>query len=75
MLDSVEIESHHVFEIETQCGNVVKLAIRIPHNDKCDMVLVLVRGLRWDEMTVKTAWLNSRNDNHRSLRRANYAHA
>jgi hypothetical protein len=59
-----------VIEIETdERGNVVKILARQQHNERTDVVYAFLVQSK----LIKTAWLQERNDLHKTLRRENYA--
>lgn len=61
-----------VFEIETNgVGHPIKICVRQPHNDSTDIVIVLAL----DTGTVKTVWLNKRNDSRSAIDWTRYSAA
>lgn len=63
--------SGYIFEVEVDYDyKVDKFAIRIPYNDRFDLVSVfkVIRG----GLLVVTAWLNNKNDVHRTLNSDKY---
>lgn len=61
-----------IIEVEVWNNHIVKAVVRTTYNDICDLILVLIPGSP-AEATVKTCWLNRRDDNHRTLDRTKYA--
>lgn len=67
----VQVTSDNLIEVEVAGGAPSKFVVRIPHDEKCDMVLVVIpegpeRGF------VKTVWLNEKSDQHHTLKRHLY---
>lgn len=65
----VKLTADQIVEAEFSAGRCVKVVARIPHCNRFDLVIVLcnpepVIG----EATVKTVWLNCRDDKHSTLR-------
>lgn len=66
--DTLDVTAGTPIEIELCNGRVVKAVYRAQFDDEFDVVLVInPDGL------VRTAWLNRRDDHHRTLDRAKYA--
>lgn len=64
---TIDVGTGEPVEIEVECGVVVKAVYRAQFDDELDVVIVVTPD-GW----VKTAWLNQRNDKHRSLDRSKY---
>jgi hypothetical protein len=65
----LDTQAAELIEIETDGqGRIVKALYRLPHNDRCDLLMAVLMGRRY----VKTVWLNDRNDAHTSLDRLRY---
>lgn len=66
--DVIDIRKGDLFEVGVTGNTVTKMAVRMPYNDKIDLVIVFMpeRGF------VKTVWANEKNDQHRTLNRARY---
>lgn len=63
---TAEITRENLIEVELNGQAIVKAVIRIPYNDKNDLVIVLMPD--FDMAFVKTVWLNDRADNHKTLK-------
>lgn len=61
------------FEMELSGQWVTKFAVRLPYNASHDLVLVVIPD--GSEFFVKTVWLNSNSDAHKTLDRSKYAKA
>lgn len=59
-------DSIKAFEVETDGHNLTKCVVRVGFNGKKDICLVFRKGL------VVTAWLCSKDDNHRTLDKSKY---
>ena len=66
---TLNLARFQVIEVETIDGEVVKVLFRGSYDDRTDVVLALIPG---EVYTVKTAWLNSRYDTHKTLDRSKY---
>jgi hypothetical protein len=54
-------------------GRVSKFVVRLPYDGTCDIILSLVPW-DWENLaTVKTVWLNRRDDKHSTLRKELYS--
>jgi hypothetical protein len=58
-----------VIEVGVQGRRVAKVVVRVELDDDNDLVFVLIPGNVW---TVKTVWINERNDSHKTLDRSRY---
>lgn len=58
-----------VVEVGVENGKVVKILFRGRLDDTRDVCMVLIPGREW---TVKTVWVNERNDAHKTLDRSRY---
>lgn len=58
-----------VVEVGMQSGRVAKILFRGRLDDTRDVCMVLIPGKSW---TVKTVWVNERNDAHTTLDRSKY---
>lgn len=59
-----------VIEVETNNYEVVKVVYRQRLDEKRDICLAVLIGRKW---TVKTVWINERNDTHKTLQVHKYA--
>lgn len=57
-----------LIEVTTFAGQVVNWVVRTPVTEHKDLVLVILR-----DYTVKTVWVNRKDDNHATLRTERYA--
>lgn len=61
------------FEVEVENGKVVKYVIRVPYDKQRDIsIVVLCEKTQSDNPLIKTAWLNYKNDLHRTLDYSKY---
>lgn len=68
----IKSQECNFFECEIENGSI-KFALRMNYNDRCDIILVILKGRSgW---TVKTVWLNLKSDNHKTLAKKAYATA
>lgn len=68
---SITLKAEQVVEVEVRGGKVEKIVVRLPYNDRFDLVAALC-NFSADSVTVKTVWLNERNDTHATLNRSLY---
>lgn len=70
-IKSVTIEKNRVIEVETDdlTGQIRKFVLRIPYDEKKDVVVVFVVP----EGVVKTLWFNLKSDQHRTVNLRRYA--
>lgn len=52
------------FEVEVIASKITKFCVRTSYNDKKDVCIVFAVG---EQLTVKTAWLNNKEDKHETL--------
>lgn len=71
LFPAVEFEAGDVVEIEVRQGEPVKAVLRVPLDDKKDLVYALSLPVR-GEAFVRTVWFNDANDSHRTLDRSKY---
>lgn len=65
--ESINVNDGYIFEAEASGKNLVKLVVRHSFNHQLDITyVILLNG------TVKTVWLNHKNDVHRTLDRSQY---
>ena len=64
------MERAWIFEAEID-GSHLKIVFRYPHDDQYDMVVAAL--VEFDQLYVKTVWLNAVNDTHKTLNAENYA--
>lgn len=62
-----KMDSVQAFEVETEKGKLTKCVVRVSYNNRKDICLVFRYGL------VITAWLCSKDDNHKTLDKSRYA--
>ena len=70
--ETLIVEARDIVEVEVTNGAAVKAVVRLGYSDTQDVCFALlapVGGVAF----VKTFWLNSANDNHRSLNRSKYS--
>ena len=66
-----EITRENIIEVETNAANViVKIVIRIGYDSRLDIALALL--VDYDVATVKSCWLNEKNDSHKTLDKSKY---
>lgn len=64
----LEVNRSDIFELELdQRGQVIKFCIRKEYNSEYDLCLAISA-----DFTIKTCWLNSRQDNHKTLDAGKY---
>jgi len=66
---SLPLANFKVIEIGVENRRVVKMLVRGHYTKNLDICFVLIPGAVW---TVKTVWMNERNDTHRTLDRSKY---
>lgn len=66
---SATLDRLEVIEVGVENGRVAKILFRGRYTDTLDVCMVLIPG---KEYTVKTVWINERNDLHRTLDRSKY---
>ena len=67
----IKFSGSNIFEAEIIGGQVVKLGLRLPYNDRQDLCIIL-RMNKHNQVTIITCYLNSKNDNHPTLNKSNY---
>lgn len=60
---NTKLDNVTLIELETKNGKPFKGVYRMPYNDKHDIVIVLL----YETRLVKTVWLNSKTDAHKTL--------
>lgn len=65
---SLNVDLADLVEIEVVGNSVVKGVYRTQHNDKFDLVIVIL-----NTGFVKTVWLNAKDDKHRTLDHSKYS--
>lgn len=68
---SIPLQVFKTVEVGVQAGRVVKVVVRGHYTPTLDVVLVLIPNLD-KPWTVKTVWINQRNDSHKTLDRTKY---
>lgn len=63
------LDNLNVIEVGVENGRVVKILFRGRMSADLDVCMVLIPGTVW---TVKTVWINERNDKHGTLDRSKY---
>lgn len=66
IVKSINLDNCKPFEVEVENDKVVKCAIRLPYNDKCDISIVFRDGF------IVTSYLNCCQDKHESLNKSRY---
>jgi len=64
------VTANNLVEVEIEHGNIVKLVIRVQYDENFDISLALAPDFHM--ATVKTCWLNRRDDIHETLKRELY---
>lgn len=67
--EAIDIRKGDIFEIGVTGNTVTKMAVRMPYNDKIDLVIVFMPA----DGFVKTVWANAKGDTHKTLNLARYA--
>lgn len=67
--ETATLDRLSVIEVGMESGNVAKILFRGRYTDNLDVCMVLIPGRVW---TVKTVWINERNDLHKTLNRSKY---
>ena len=71
----VRVHHKNVVEVETnENGEIIKILVRIPYKYKAGFDLCIVIIPDGKQARVKTGWLNSRKDNHKTLDVTKYLH-
>lgn len=70
-VESIPLQSFQPIEVGVENGRVVKIVCRGHWTTTLDVVFVLIPTTR-SSMTVKTVWVNERNDTHKTLDRSRY---
>lgn len=65
---TINLSKTEVIELTVENGNPTKVLVRTSYNSNSDLCLVILL----EKMLVKTVWLNSKSDNHKSLDRSKY---
>lgn len=61
----------NVFEVELNEENrIKKFLVRSPYNEFLDLILVCIK--KYNNIFIKTAWTNDKNDNHKTLDLSKY---
>ncbi len=69
----IKVCPESVIEVETDSnGKIIKILVRLEYNDKFDLCLAIIPIEK--QARIKTGWLNSRSDNHRTLDITKYYH-
>ena len=66
---AIDTSKAKVIEMEDEAGKLVKVLYRVPYNETHDMLLAVMPN---EGFFVKTAWLNSKKDTHKTLDRSQY---
>jgi len=64
----ISIKESNIIEIEIVKSNIIKYVYRTKYNKEYDLILVIMPG----NNLVKTVWLNSVYDKHKTLNEAKY---
>lgn len=67
--DSIDVRKGDIFEIGVTGNTVSKMAVRMPYDDKIDLVVVFMPS----DGFVKTVWANTKGDTHKTLNLSKYA--
>lgn len=67
--DSIDVRNGDIFEIGVTGNTVSKMAVRMPYDDKIDLVIVFMPA----DGFVKTVWANTKGDTHKTLNLSKYA--
>lgn len=67
--DSIDVRKGDIFEIGVTGNTVTKMAVRMPYDDKIDLVIVFMPS----DGFVKTVWANTKGDTHKTLNLSKYA--
>src|ERR1044071_9736440 len=70
-LRTLTVSLSEIIEVEIFQGQPIKAVVRVPYDKTNDIVLAICRPSD-GVATVKTQWLNNRNDTHKTLRREAY---
>lgn len=71
LLPQEEIKPENVVEVEVAGGRAVKAVVRLQFDEAMDLVMAVLRPHN-GRAFVKTVWLNSRRDAHRTLNHRAY---
>lgn len=63
---SVVFSGSDIIECEVIDNTLNKIIVRVSYDNKNDIILVML--IKSDSLFVKTVWLNSKSDNHRTLK-------
>ena len=66
--DAVNLSTSKIIEVEVLNNKVTKVVFRILYDNKFDLVLVM----NLPNLSIRTVWLNSKTDKHRTLDRNKY---
>lgn len=67
--DVIDVRKGDIFEIGVTGNTVTKMAVRMPYDDKIDLVVVFMPA----DGFVKTVWANTKGDTHKTLDLSKYA--
>ena len=72
--ETINLETAYIFEVEINDSGVLnKIVARVPYNNKFDLVIVMkVNQYVVNYVIVKTIWLNSVDDKHKTLDESKY---
>jgi hypothetical protein len=65
-----QVTRENIIEVETQGNLIIKIVIRVSYDERFDVVIALIPD--FDIATVKTIWLNEKNDFHKTLDKSKY---
>ena len=64
-IDLRKITSGEIFEVTVEDNDIMKFVSRCEYNDKSDVCIVVL--LKENGLLIKTCWLNSKMDKHKTL--------
>ncbi len=67
--DVIDVRKGDIFEIGVTGNTVTKMAVRMPYDDKIDLVVVFMPS----DGFVKTVWANTKSDTHKTINLSKYA--
>lgn len=67
--DYLDLSRCRIIEVETDGRKAVKVVYRLSHNERLDLVIVVLLKATY---LVKTVWVNDKNDSHKTLCEAKY---
>lgn len=70
---SLILKKNKIVEMELENGKIIGCTVRLMHDKKVDIVLVLVFNRKKKFAKVVTLWFNERKDNHRKIDLTKYS--